>query len=109
MCTVYKKDTHGVLNRTPSLFGDTALLASSGGSQVFPYPILTDGMAGYVGLNGRSPRINPHTDFIVLAGSSTSYTKYSDCTKKTRKLGYLAQRVLQDVISLNYTSTHAQK
>ena len=67
MCTVYsrtcKRDTQGVPNRTPSSFGDTALLDSSRGSQVFYYgnPILTDGMAGCAAFNSRSPRINPRT------------------------------------------------
>ena len=71
MFTEFKRDTRGVPNRTRSLFGRTTLLASSGGSQVFHYPILTDGMAGYVGFNSRSLRINTCKNLIDLAGSRT--------------------------------------
>ena len=83
-------------------------IASSGSYQVFPYLILIDGMAGYVGLNGRSPRINPRTDFIVLAGSSTSYTKYSDCTKKTRKLYTVPAHYLAPELASFHSRQHQQ-
>ena len=72
MCTVYKRDTRGIPNRTLSSLGDIALLASCGSYQVFPYPIPHRRHGGYVGLNDRTPRINPFWLVLVLRTRSTA-------------------------------------